>query len=579
MSNKSGSKKVVLFGGIIVFIVAAALTVLAFTSNAFKSPKQVYLSTEGRYAKKIIENLKEEGAFLGNIKKLSEHSHETEREYSLSIDLDTSKINIPIGGSIDLTSITELLDNSKLVINEKSNPEKNQKITGIDVLINNTKLIDFIAAFENDIFALSIPVVFDKYIVADLSKPEDAIKDSDLKNLYNKLSPAANVITPKGILKSLSFDEKNSDRVKKNYKKVLNESINKEQVSLEKNVPFKVGEFDLKCSKLTIKFEKSDLQRLVANIMDATAESDAVYELTKENIKNIYEFLKNTEYSDELGDIQDIEADFTKEKFKKGINEIKAKLEKAFDNFELPDGINMSIYINKKEIVGRTIDTKFKTPASDNTLNLSVDFKGVSEYKNKNIKNLEIEFGFSGDSSSVSNVIFEYTLDGSIDRGTESGKKHFSIAAGTGGISTKIFKLDADYNVISNAKSNSKESSHDYKISIGVPMMFSVNADGSLTVNTWEKPKEKQFGKDVDFSINLDIPENMLLDKTSLGVGFSSKTKNTLDVEFDFPSFNPENSIDITNASEEEISQLKKEIEESVIKFLQNNEELIKLFQ
>ena len=171
----------VLFGGIIVFIVAAALTVLAFTSNAFKSPKQVYLSTEGRYAKKIIENLKEEGAFLGNIKKLSEHSHETEREYSLSIDLDTSKINIPIGGSIDLTSITELLDNSKLVINEKSNPEKNQKITGIDVLINNTKLIDFIAAFENDIFALSIPVVFDKYIVADLSKPEDAIKDSDLE--------------------------------------------------------------------------------------------------------------------------------------------------------------------------------------------------------------------------------------------------------------------------------------------------------------------------------------------------------------------------------------------------------------
>ena len=95
-----------------------------------------------------------------------------------------------------------------------------------DVLINNTNLIDFIAAFENDIFALSIPVVFDKYIVADLSKPEDAIKDSDLKNLYNKLSPAANVITPKGILKSLSFDEKNSDRVKKNYKKVLNESIN-----------------------------------------------------------------------------------------------------------------------------------------------------------------------------------------------------------------------------------------------------------------------------------------------------------------------------------------------------------------
>src|SRR5690606_34345240 len=115
----------------------------------------------------------------------------------------------------------------------------------------------------------------------------------------------------------------------------------------------------------------------------------------------------NTEYSDELGDIQDIEADFTKEKFKKGINEIKAKLEKAFDNFELPDGINMSIYINKKEIVGRTIDTKFKTPASDNTLNLSVDFKGVSEYKNKNIKNLEIEFGFSGDYSIVRNVILE----------------------------------------------------------------------------------------------------------------------------------------------------------------------------
>src|SRR5690606_37077678 len=174
MSNKSGSKKVVLFGGIIVFIVAAALTVLAFTSNAFKSPKQVYLSTEGRYAKKIIENLKEEGAFLGNIKKLSEHSHETEREYSLSIDLDTSKINIPICLRIDLATITELLDNSNLVINEKTNPEKNQKITSIDVLIDNTKLIDFIAAFENDIFALLSPVDFDKYKVQDICNHEHA---------------------------------------------------------------------------------------------------------------------------------------------------------------------------------------------------------------------------------------------------------------------------------------------------------------------------------------------------------------------------------------------------------------------
>lgn len=585
MFSKSSSKKIVFFAGITVLIVAAVLTALVFTSNAFKSPKQIYLNAEGKNIKEIIDNIKDDGTFIGNFKKLSEHSHETEREYSLSINLgnsDSSSMsegaNLFSGGIPDLSSITKVLDSSKLVINQKSNPEKNQKITNVDVLINNTKLIDFMAAFENDVLSLSIPVVFDKYIVADLSKSENAVKNLDLPAWSEKFLTSANVLTPTGILKSLSFDEKKLDSIKKSYSKALKESINKEQISIEKKVPFKVGEFDLKCDKLTVKFEKEDIQRVIMNLIDATSESDAAYELIKENIKNIYELIKNTQYSGDLGQFEDIEAEFTKEKFINSLNKIKSDLEKAFNDLELPEGINMVIYTNKKEIVGRTIDTKIKTAGFDEAVGLSFNYAGVSEYKNKNIKDLEIKLNYDINSS-VSEITIEYSLDGDIKKETESGKKNFSIAVGSKGFSTKVFKLDADYTIVSNPKSNSKESTHDYNVSIGVPMMFSIEAGGSLTVHKWEKSKEKQFGNDIDFSINLNVPASMFIQETSLGVNFSGKTKNTLDVNFDFPSFDSGNSIDITNASEEEISQLKTEIEESVMKFLSDNKELINLFQ
>ena len=581
--KKSGSKKVILFTSIIVMIIAATLTVLAFTSNAFKSPKQIYLSTEGKNIQEKIENLKDDGTFVGNIIKLSEHAHETEREYSLNVDLDSLSLNLPLlGQSLDLSSITSVLKNSKVVVNQKSDPNKNQQLMDVDILVNNTKFFDFLAAFENDVLALSVPVLFDKYLVADLSQAGNAVENLDLPEWINKFSSASSVITPKDILQSLSFEEKKLENIKKDYSKVLKNSIDKEQVSMEKNVQFKVGEFDLKCNKLTIKFEKEDLQRVIINLVDATAENDGIYELIKENIDNIYELLKSSNFSDNLGDIEKNKAEFSKEKFKEGINEIKTGLEKSFENLVLPEGITMSVFTNKKEIVGRTINAKIKTADSDETVGLSVNFSGVADYKNRNIKDLEIKLNYddnSNISNTISEIIFEYNLDGNLDKETESGKKDFSVAVGSGGFSTKVFKLNSDYNITSDSKSNSQETSHDYDVSVGVPMMFSIDANGNLTVNKWENAKEKQFGNDIDFSLNLDIPANILSGETSIGLDFNSKTKNTLDVTFDFPSFDSENSIDITNASEEEISQLKTQIETSIKKFVENNLELINLFQ
>ncbi len=567
-----------------MLIVVTTLTVLAFTSNAFKSPKEIYLSAERKNIKEKIENLKDDGTFVGNIIKLSDHAHETEREYSLSIDLDSLSLNSSLSGqSPDFSLITSILKNSKVIINKKSDPAKNQQLINVDVLINNTKFFDFLAAFENDILTLSAPVLFDKHLVADLSQTGNAVENLDLPGWIDKFSSTSvNIVTPKDILRALSFENKKLDSIKKDYSKALKNSINKEQVSMEKNVQFKVGEFDLKCNKLTIKFEKEDLKRVIMNLLDATAENDAFYELTKENIDNIYELLKSSDSSDDLEDFEKSKDEFSKEKFKEGINEIKTGLEKSFENLVLPEGISMSIFTNKNEIVGRTINTKIKTANSDETVGLSVNSSGVADYKNRNIKDWEIKLSYDNDSNignTINEIIFEYKLDGNLDKETESGKKDFSIAIGSKGFSTKVFKLNTDFNITSDSKSNFKESSHDYKVSIGVPMMFSIDANGNLTVNKWENPKEKQFGNDMDFSIKLDIPANILSGETSIGLDFSSKTKNTLDVTFDFPSFDPKNSIDITNASEEEISQLKAQIETSIEKFIENNLELINLFQ
>ena len=69
--------------------------------------------------------------------------------------------------------------------------------------------------------------------------------------------------------------------------------------------------------QITIKFEKEDLKRVIMNLLDATAENDAFYELTKENIDNIYELLKSSDSSDDLEDFEKVKMNFQKKNLKK----------------------------------------------------------------------------------------------------------------------------------------------------------------------------------------------------------------------------------------------------------------------
>lgn len=569
--KKSGSKKIVLFVGIIVLLIATTLTVFASTSNIFKSPKQIYLNAESKNFKELVANLKDEGSYIDNVKKMMEQTHQTENEFSVSLDL-----NYP---AVDLAPVTQVLNNSKLVINTKSNPEKDQKLVNADILINNNKLIDVMAALENNVFTLSVPVLLDKYIVADFNQTEKILENLGFSGDFSGFSSVANMITPQDLLDVLSSDNNQFNSILKDYSKVLKNSIDKEQVSIEKNVEFKVGEFDLKCNKLTITFGESDIQRMIINLVDATAESDELYELFKDTIKNIYElFEDNPELSSELKDFEEIEDKFSQEKFKEEMNKLKVELEKAFEDFVLPEDISMSIYTNKKEIVGRTINAKFASVGINQIIGFDVNYSGVTEYKNRNIKDLEVKLS-SGNSSNASEVTFAYILDGNINKETESGKKNFSIAFGSTGFSTKILKLDADYNIISDSKSNSVETSHDYNMSAGLPSIISINASGNTKINTWEKTKEKQFGRDIDFNTTLSIPDTAFFEGVSLSLGLNAKNKNTFDIDFDLPSFDSSNSIELVNVTEDELMQVMAEIEASFTNFLEENQDLINLFQ
>lgn len=567
--SKSISKKIVLFATVVIFIIATTFTVLASTSDIFKSPKKIYLNTEKKNFENLVENLKDEGSFIGNLKTLSEYAHQTENEFSVHLDIDNAYLNS--------SPITKILDNSKLIINKKANPDKDQRVINADILVNNAKLIDIMAALENDVLTLSVPVLFDKYVITDFKELEKLLDKLGYPQNSNLLSNKTNIITPSKLLNLFSFDENKIDNIINKYSKVLEDSINKEQISIDKNVDFTVGEFDFKCDKLTIKFEKSDLQRIIINLVDATAENEDIYQLIKDYLVRLYGVFEDSNSSSELGKLDDALAEFTQEKFKENVNELKISLEKTFENLELPEGISISIFKNKKKIIGRTVNAKFKNTKTDETFSLYTDFSGVTRHQNKNIKNLETKLTYAHGNNEVK-VTLEYDLDGTLDKENESGKKNFSIGFGSGGISTKVLKLNADYSIISDSKSNSVKDSHDYNVEISIPMLFSINANGNLVVNLWKNPKQKQFGRDIDFSLRTDIPGNMLLNETSIDFGFNAKSKNTLDIDFNFPVFDSDNSIDIVNSDEDEISQMIDDIKTSLTNFVQENQDLINLF-
>ncbi|MDQ2088117.1 hypothetical protein RBH29_16950 [Herbivorax sp. ANBcel31] len=567
VSKKSGFKKPLFLAGVIVLIAATAFTVLATTTNIFKTPKQIYLDIERRNLQQLVENSKENGSFIHDIKTLSENTHKTERELSLNLDLDALDPS--------LSSITGFLNNSKLIIDSKANPDKNQALINTDIIVNNAKLFDFIAAFENDTLALSAPVLFDEYVVADFNQMENILKNLGFSSEAEDFEAIAEMITPNDLL---NFDEKKLGSIMRNYGKVIRDSIKDEQVTIEKNVDFKVGEFNLNCDKLTIEFEKADIQRIVINLIDAIAEDDELYEILKENATNVLELFEASDYYSDSNELDEIKSEFSQENFKETLEEIKDNVNEAFKNLVLPEGVVMNVFANRNKMVGRTIETKISTANSDETVSLNLDYSGVTEYNDKNIKDLEIKLSFNN-SDDIDGLAFNYSSDGDIDNETETGNRNFSISINTGGFSSKVFKLDTDYNIVSDSRSDSVKSSNDYTVSIGVPMMFSIDASGNLTTNNWENDKEKQFGRDIDFSFGVDVPASMFTEEMSLGGGFSSKTKNTLDVDFEFPSFDSDNSIDLANASEDEINKFIMEIEMSFMNFIEENQDLINIFQ
>lgn len=570
--KKSGIKKYIAFGGIIVLLLIGSLAVFANAFDFFKSPKQLYLEIEGKNIMSLVNETKDgmKENYNKSIKPLLEKTSETKVEYSASADLSL----IPGVDPYSASMINDLLDNSKIVVSTKSNPKDKQNITDLSLFLKGSKLIDSTLLNNKDQVAVSVPALYSKYLLVNLNEINSVMEKFGMPSDAENSQIPKKIITNEDIQKVIKIDEAKFMNIVKNYGKVLSDSISDEQVTMEKGIEFKVNDLDFKARKLTVQLDEEQFKGLVIKMFEAMENDQDLYDLTVQNMINVFKLYEEAGYNVSSNGGINLEEELSRDNFKKSLSEFKENLKGSLDEVSISDGVKMSIYVDGDNIIGRTVDMKIKTPDLEEPVNVSVNYSGVSEYKNKNISNLEIKASGKG-IPDVDEVSLKTTYDTTIDKnnGSETGKSNITVGLKGQSISADLLKADID--ITKGDTEGSKKYSYKYDVVCGVPMVASLTAEGKLDMDVWEKDKEKKSGSDVTFSIDANLSN---APDQKIAATVNVKTENTFDVDFEFPEFDSTNSVDIGKADENQLGEVMMEVQMSMQKFFEDNQELIEMF-
>jgi len=570
--NKSKKLPIMICIAIGVLLIAS-VAIFAMNSSLFKSPKQLYLEVEGNNVMDKINTFidKSESVYDKNLN--AKPGNASESNVELSGGLDLSSIT---GLGLDSTSISkidEILNNLKVVIDAKNNPKDKQNIYGFNLLLKGNKLLNGEVIQDNGKLALSVPVLYSKYLT---------LNTSDLNALTSKIGINANLGTGKqisrqDIIKAIKFSKGDFIKLVKKYGKTLSDSIDSKQVTLDKNTEFKVNDLSIKCDKFTVDMDEKSFKAMVLNVLDQAKDDDLLYSLTVENVKSIIKLFKDAGIP--LSGMDNIDSELSKDNFKSGIDSIKTQLEESFKLISMPNGIKMTIYVDGDKIIGRTLETKIKSAGSDNLVGVILNYSGVSNYENRNIFNYEVKI--STDGSGVSSIVDINEIDAKVgydatvnkSKGTEVGK--LKIQAGVKGKSFSASILDADIG-LNIDKGDGSQSKYlcDYDITVGIPMSEQFNIKGKFDFAGWVKEKEKKDGSEI--TTNTAIKSSQSSSNLFAG-SLKIKIENTKDIDFKLPEINSSNSVDITKASSEQMNSILMEVMQSLQKVATDNPDIMKM--
>ncbi|MDP4094025.1 MAG: zinc ribbon domain-containing protein [Bacillota bacterium] len=565
--KKRFTKKLVLICSILVIVLAAGcFGIYAFTSDMFKSTKSIYLEIESKNIMKSINSVRSslKDNYNENIKPLLEKKHETKTKLSLDMDLSS----IPGIDSSAAPQVSKLLKNIDLTIDTKSNPLNEQSITNLALNIKNNKFIAADIIQNKNRLAASIPDLYNKYLTLDKKDINKFLDNIGLNNNMGTNIPSK-FLSGLDIYNAIKVDDKELDGLLREFGKVMEESIQDNQITEEDDVAIKVNDLNINCRKFTLNLDESTVKSIILKLVDTAGQNEAFYNLTVKNILNILKLYEDAGYNIAGTGDNKLESILSKDNFKKGMSSFRDQLKSALKDVSIPGGLKMSIYAKGHTIIGRTLDATIKTSDSEEGIKLDLNYNGVSNYNSRNISNLELKLSSPDTQSDMQELDLRYSYDTTISKDIESGNASLVVDGKGNSLNRSLLKADIKINK-SSTDTKSQKYTYNYDISFGMPEQASIT--GAIDINTWQKNKEKTSGRDIKLSYDYKPDLGPKL-KGSININ----TETTLDTNFKLPDINSSNSVDIGNADQNELSSIGKEITNSLQDFLLKKQDLLRI--
>ena len=576
VKSKSG-KVLLVIVLLIAFLVINAFVILNFFPQVVLSPKNMYLVAEYQAKNKLISQIGDffnDGFVKDSLKTFSTPFSNT---VDLSMKLKPEKFTGAMGQQVkqQLASINDLLSSSKITVSQGVDYKQEKMNEKISLNIKGNEMLNSEFSFDKDRLGISIPAIYNKYIT---------LNTKDLTTVNEKLGQTGGlkkIPTPFDFMKAVKLDNKDLDKVVKDYSDFFANYISNNDVKFTKGAKVVTPEGNISCNQLTLKLEQARFKDLRIKLLEKISNDDRLLSLTAGNIVNILKVYDEAGVFDNLP-VKGLPEEFkdinrVKEDIKKDIEKLKNETNESKNSSEFV----MTLLVDRNfKVLERKVELSDKAEMgglkSDNLTTLS--FLDYKQPKSKG-QNSQVEIKME---DHINNYAEGYKLN-ILEQPVVKGKPQSSTVVceyytAKDGKEVKPITLKFDIikdNMVKN-KHQSIKSDFDMNFTIGLGIVRGLRVTGKYASDMDRDAINKTLKSKTDIDADFKLTGTASQGDEEAGIVFNVNRQIKFDAPVNIPELNSSNSIDLNSASKEEVISAAQEIQKNVSDFYNKNKDLFK---
>lgn len=333
-------KKLKIIIPVVLILIVAIFAILYFFTDLFKSPKTLFFKYMGKAFE--TEEKYTYDNYLEDLKYYYEKANTSELEITMDANLEDAEEGL------------EELSKFKLALLSQVGPRQEESYSKMTAYYDNEALTSVEILNSNNNYGLKCADVYKDYFY---------FENKNLPALFEKLGIDATGI-PDSIEKInvydlLYIDKDLRESIIDRYSDIINDELDKDNFSSEKNVSVKVNGEKLKVDTYTLTLDAEDCCNLLIALVETLKDDDELLDLFIEKFDMVY------------GDYEELE--ISKEDIQYELEELLEDLEDSMDSAKEASG-KIKLVVCEKN--GKTVKVMLKSGETVIALDITKDKKG-----------------------------------------------------------------------------------------------------------------------------------------------------------------------------------------------------------